>query len=483
MAEPEDFGARNRPHLSISAFREATQYGFPSRALARKPLREDYAAHADALLGQLTDALGELPASAADPRLRVEGLKPGTVVEVLTLPPADRSRSKASKIPAALEFLVQNIVVLRTERRDNRTESALLFVPDDARGFLRDRIANYGRGSGNARRPDVERFEVVETIAAAPVGALFVGTIDFTAPDIVWWELWVQGGANRAERVAMLARGANLDVHADRLLFPDMTVVFVHAAVTGLAAFAERVPGAIVEIRRATGSIEPFLERGAGGLLHDWVTELVQRVTPPPDDANVICALDTGVAAEHPLVAPDLKGSWAYDAAWGTDNHAPQGGHGTAIAGLVLYGDLESQMNGMQPIVLTHGAESMKLLPPNGFPATKPPSYGVVTQGCVALVETERPGVLRSFCLASSTTDFPPNRPSSWSGALDQIAAGAMPGDAADGVPASKAPKRLVVVATGNVAGGMMLEVAQLQPLEDPSQSWNALTIGGGPMA
>jgi hypothetical protein len=82
MAEPEDFAARDRPHISINAFREATQYEFPTRAQQRKPLRENYVAHADALLAQLTQALGALPAVTADPRLQVEGLKPGTVVEV-----------------------------------------------------------------------------------------------------------------------------------------------------------------------------------------------------------------------------------------------------------------------------------------------------------------------------------------------------------------------------------------------------------------
>lgn len=337
-----------------------------------------------------------------------------------------------------------------------------------------------GRDPGNARRPDVDRFEVVETIAAAPARSLFVGAVDFGAPETAWWELWVFGGAGRAERVAVLARAANLDVHADRLLFPDTTVLFVHATAGALAAFAERVPGAITEARRATGTIEPFLYRGAGGLRqHDWVAELAKRVTAAPDDAPVVCALDTGVAAEHPLVKPGLKGAWAYDAAWGTHDHAPHGGHGTAIAGLVLYGDLEPHMNGAESVPLTHGVESMKLLPPHGFPTTKPPSYGVVTQGAVAQVEIEQPGVKRAFCLAASATDFPPSRPSSWSGALDQVAAGSMPGDAADGVPASEAPKRLVLVATGNVSGGMMVDVVQPQPLEDPSQSWNALTIGG----
>ena len=130
-----------------------------------------------------------------------------------------------------------------------------------------------------------------------------MGEVDFAAPDIVWWELWVQGGPGRAERVAVLARGANLDVHADRLLFPDTTVVFVHATGGALAVFAERVPGAVTEIRRATGTIEPFLDRGTGGLgQHDRVAELAQRVTPAPHDAPVVCALDTGVVAEHPLV-------------------------------------------------------------------------------------------------------------------------------------------------------------------------------------
>ncbi len=480
MAEPEDYASRDRPHISINAFREAAQYAFPARAQQRKPLREDYAAHADSLLDQLVRALGDVPVPAADPRLRLEGLKAGTVVEVSTLPPDEDARTQAVKVPAALEFPAQDIVVLRTERRDDRTESALLFVPDDARGFLQGRIADYGRDPGNARRPDTDRFEVVETIAAASVRSLFLGEVDVAAPEIVWWELWIQGGVARAERVAAVARAANLDVHADRLLFPETTVIFVHAPAGKLVAFAESVPGAITEVRRATGTIEPFLDRGAGGLgQHDWAGELAERVTPAPDDVPVVCVLDTGVAASHPLVLPGLKGAWAYDAAWRTHDHAPHGGHGTAIAGLVLYGDLEPHMNGAEPVWLTHGVESMKLLPPRGFPATKPPSYGVVMQGAIAQVEIERPGAKRAFCLATSATDFPPSRPSSWSGALDQVAAGSMPGDAVEGVPASEAPKRLVVVATGNVSGGMMVDVVPLQPLEDPSQSWNALTIGG----
>jgi hypothetical protein len=481
MEEPEDFGARDRPHISLDEWRETAAYEYPTRNQARKPLRDDYTAHATGLLDQLTTALGDIPIGANDARLLVQGLKPGAIVEVATLPPGEGARTKAVKVPAALEFPAQEIVVLRTSRNDDRTENALLFVPDDARAFLRGRITEYGRRDlGNRRRPDIERFEVVETVRAAPVAALFVGGLDLTARDVVWWELWIREALVRADRLAEVARTADLDVHADRLFFPDTTVVFVHASAAAMAAFAARVPGAITEIRKATGTIEPFLDRGEGKIGQaDFVTELAGRITPPEAGDPVVCALDTGVSSAHPLVAPALRGAWSYDDAWGADDHAPSGGHGTALASLVLYGDLEPLMNDRRQIALTHGAESMKLLPPRGFPATEPPSYGVITQGAVGLVEATRPGANRSFCLATSATDFPPGRPSSWSGALDQIAAGSMPGDVVAGTPAARLPKRLVLVATGNVSGGMRADVVPSLPLEDPAQSWNALAVGG----
>jgi len=480
MAEPDNFDTRDRQHISIDVFRETAAYTFPSRNQERKPLRGDYAAHAVHLLDQLATALGDVPPPADDPRLAVQGLKSGTVVEIKTLAPAEDSRTKAVKVPTALEFPTQDVVVLRSERNDDRTESALLFVPDDARAFLQVRISEYGRDPGNQRRPDVERFEVVEEVRAIDAVSFFTGAVDLSAPDAVWWELWVRQPVALADRLSNAARNANIDVHDERLIFPDTTVLFLHCAAATVALFATRVPGAITEIRRATGTIEPFLDRGETGLgQHDWVAELSQRVSAPAHDSPVVCTLDTGVAAAHPLIAPGLRGAWAYDAAWGCDDHEPNGGHGTPLAGLVLYGDLEPLMNDARPVTLTHGTESMKLLPPHGFPPTKPPSYGVVTQGAVSAVEIERPDALRSFCIATSATDFPPSRPSTWSGALDQIIAGAMPGEVDDKVAAAERPKRLMVVATGNVSGGMAVDVLPSQPLEDPSQSWNALTIGG----
>lgn len=477
MAEPGEFEARVKSHIAIDAWREAAQYEFPAAGQQRKPLRGDYAAHAQSLLDQLAAALPAPPAPDADSRLHIEGLGLGALIEVNTMTPAEGSRAKAIKVPSALEFPGQDIVVLRSGRNPNRTEAAVVFVPDAAQTFLRGRISTYGHDPGNARRPDVDRFEAIETIQAAAAEALFTGDVDFAGP-AAWWELWVRQPVGQAIAHAAQARG--LEVHPEQLRFPDTTVVIVHALPADVRLFAAQTPGAIAEVRRATGTIRPFLERGeliVGQA--DFVAELVDRMTGPPVDAPRVGVLDTGVAAAHPLIAPGLAGALAYDDAWGTDDHHPGGGHGTGVIGLVLHGDLEIPMNDQRQVELTHAAVSIKLLPPPGQAATDPVHYGIVTQGAVARVEIDHPAV-QTFCLATSTEEFSSSGPSSWSGALDQIASGGSPGDAGDPPrPALRRPKRLVVTAAGNVIGGMRADVTAPRPIEDPAQSWNSLTIGG----
>lgn len=460
-------------------WRETVGYDFPARAQQRKPLRDDYAAHAQQLMDSLAAALPDIPEPGQDIRIDIPGMQRGALIEVETMPLPESSRSKARRLPD-VEFVGQDVVILRSERRDDRTEAAVMFVPDASRQFLQNRINAYGQDPGNAKRPDKDRFEAVERFLAASVDRLFPNGLDFGAPPS-WWELWIREPVARANQVAQAAHNRGLDVHPDRLTFPDTVVVLVHADPAGVHALATATVGAIAEVRRATGTIRPFLERGDAVVDQaDFTADLAARVTPPPAGAPKVAVLDTGVAAAHPLIAPALAGAHAYDAAWGTDDHEPAGGHGTGMVGLVLYGDMEAAMNSAGEVALSHAAVSMKLLPPPGFPPNAPRSYGLVTQGAVAAVEIEHPNAVQTYCLATSTDEFPASAPSSWSGALDQIASGSSVGDAGD--PPRSAhlrPKRLLAVATGNVVGGMRDDVAQPSPIEDPAQAWNVLTIGG----
>jgi len=480
MPKADNFAARNVQHIAIDAFREPAQYRYPSRPQEREPRREDYHAHAESLLAQLTAALADVPEPQADPRFQIAGQERGTIVEVETLAPATE-RSNASKIPPGLDFPNKDIVVLRSQRNDDRTERAVLFIPDNARGFLRERIERYGEESlGNRARPDVARFEMIEAIRAAVIDTLFVVPVNQADPSAIWWELWIREPVTRADSLAAAAQKEGLDVHQDRLIFPDTIVLLIHAAVIQLVDLARRAPGAISEIRPATGTIEPFIGHGPAAFAPDAVVaDLGDRIKAPPAGVPAVCVLDTGVSGAHPLLAPSLGGAWAYDDNWGVDDHHPQGGHGTAMAGLVLYGDLEGAAQDNRQIDLRHCVESIKFLPPPGIPATEPARYGFVTQGAVARTEIERPDILRSFCIATSARDFPSSRPSSWSGAIDQLCAGGMPGERVDIQSAAAHPKRAVVVASGNMNGGQREVVEAHHSLEDPAQSWNAITVGG----
>ncbi|MER8650077.1 S8 family peptidase [Mesorhizobium sp. M0586] len=480
----EGFSAHNLTHIRIEAFRAPAQYEFPNKPQDRKPRRDDYHAHAQLLIQHVTAALGAIPAPDHDARVPIVGQKRGAIVELETMVPASH-RNGPTKTPA-LDYPAQDILVLRSTRQDDRTERAVLFVPDDARDFLLGRINAYGAENlGNKKRPDVPKFEPIEVIRVAEARALFGSDVDFNVPEPKWWELWVREPSTekpgpRTNAVVQEAHNSNLEVHNESLKFPDSEVVFVHGPAGALAAFLARIPGAVWEARKAQGSIEPFLKLDGDGFgQHDWVNELVGRTQGPGDDAPAVCVIDTGVAAGHPLITQGVAGAWTINDQWGTDDHHPHGGHGTPMAGTVLHGDLVWRMNDNQPVVLSHHVESVKFLPPHGFPPNRPSAYGLVTQSAVSIAEIHRPNVPRSFCLASSTNLFAPDSPSSWSGALDQISAGSMPGERDSNFAAKDHPKRLILVAAGNVIGGPRTQVEQHHTIEDPAQSWNALTIGG----
>ncbi len=99
------------------------------------------------------------------------------------------------------------------------------------------------------------------------------------------------------------------------------------------------------------------------------------------------------------------------------------------MGGLVLHGDLFFSLQSGDIRPLAHWLESVKILPPGGFPANKPANYGDVTYGAVAKIEIEDAHRARAHCLAITDEFFDPSRPSSWSGAIDQACAGSLPGD------------------------------------------------------
>src|SRR3546814_17397277 len=70
------------------------------------------------------------------------------------------------------------------------------------------------------------------------------------------------------------------------------------------------------------------------------------------------------------------------------------------MSGLAIYGDLTTRLPSTDPLPVAFVGETVKLLPPEGFPLTEPQSYGLVTQQAILRPEIARPDRERVFCMA-----------------------------------------------------------------------------------
>ncbi|TIT86694.1 MAG: S8 family peptidase, partial [Mesorhizobium sp.] len=154
--------------------------------------------------------------------------------------------------------------------------------------------------------------------------------------------------------------------------------------------------------------------------------------------------------------------------AWGSDDTPAWSGHGTRMAGVGLYGDLVPLLVGGDPVPLPFRLESVRILPPEDE-ANDPELYGAITAEAIARAEVQAPERRRAIAMAVTSASPARGRPTSWSAAIDQLCF-------------EEEQRRLIVLSAGNIGDDLMpaehLTRNDLEAVDDPSQAWNALTVG-----
>ena len=292
-------------------------------------------------------------------------------------------------------------------------------------------------------------------------------------------------GSSALSRVSPSIR--QIEVAERTLGFTDRLVILVRAKGSQLATALD-VLDDLAELRKARTSAE-FIAMEPASEQADWVDDVVARMTPAGANAPAACVVDTGVDQGHALLEPSLDPAdcHACDPRWTTDDH---NGHGTEMAGLALFGDLGAVVGGTEPVHLRHRLESVKLLPPKG--QNPPELWGAITATAASRVEIQAPQRRRVFSVsitsdgaqADGSRAINVGQPSSWSAAVDALAAGLTIETNNKGMvfldPDKPAPARLFLISAGNVDDfqDAYLDRCDLEPVEDPAQSWNGLSVG-----
>jgi Subtilase family len=452
------------PHLRIDRFAQALDYRPPNRGRGGQEAGHDRFSHGTKLAADLAQAIA---AARRKRHLRDPSIaagKPNGYFEVT---------SDIDKLLPDKGWR-QDVRIGAVRRDPAGAQVGTLFVTEVGESVLADALTNY-TGS-TATTASTKRIDQIERIAPGTVSSLWMDLRPLPqAEQRIWWECWCW--PETAANILRPADRLRLRVSEQRLHFPDFEVIPVYATVEDMERLLANTD-AIEELRHASDTPHVYTHDLAV-YQTDILADLVARVTPPPADAPAACILDTGVARAHPLLAPSLASNdcHAVDEAWQADDHH---GHGTEVAGMALLGDLTYPVGDQRKIDLTHRLESVKLLPPKGFPANEPANLGYITQGAISLPEIEAPDRARVFCMAVTNKDLSGALPTSWSAAMDRATVGLTLADQASAPPT--VPSRLILTSAGNVPDeATPAEAGDLCrfSIEDPAQAWNPLTIGG----
>jgi len=321
----------------------------------------------------------------------------------------------------------------------------------------------------------------IEDVSTALLESLWTGNVQsIPNNNPKWCEVWLnvnsQRGFEQEQITSFKATLENIGIEnkPNSIIFPERAVLLIYANINQLIELMLR-SDLLAEFRSGQEPAgfwvnESSIEQQA------WIENLQERIELT--DSNVkICLLDSGVNNGHQLLTSliDDANTLTVNQTWGTNDHEVKSGHGTLMAGIAGYGKLEKALTSSNQVVLTHTLCSVKILPPPNKEATPKELWGDITAQGIARAKIQNPEMILIYCMAvTSTEDINKGRPSSWSGAIDNISFG------------DEENQKLIIISAGNM-GNFYPDLNDLvdypninygASIQNPAQSWNALVVG-----
>lgn len=313
------------PHLPL----RRVQYEAPRKkrpGFGSIPQR-DYQRHGNNLQEQLEGALQEF-----NQRPPPQGINPELILRVKLAGKIDEESWKCSGLTLV-------------GQADKKT--LILFSTDTDLRVFRERLSAYhfGPQEGRKNAPHAQIFANIEEVGKLQpvdrVGRLFlaegIGLPDDFSDATTYTvdvELWHTGNQQEC-RLQVGGIRDYVATQGGRVTddYVGSSLVLIRLKASG------RVIKTLLELDAiSTIDLPPRVSLKVSQQLDVSLQDL-QPVPPPPNNAGGICILDSGITSGHPLLAPAIGEATAVPVLLGSP--ADENGHGTMVAGLALYGDVQ----------------------------------------------------------------------------------------------------------------------------------------------
>jgi hypothetical protein len=392
------------------------------------------------------------------------------------------SGENADLITKSLENIKKGIRLLNIKEEviDENTKrtKATVYIPNGMEGFFISKIAKYQEEDLKSGKPkNAPLVNSIEDVSLALLEGLWTDNQQLI-PDTTakWCEAWLNVDTkdnNVNSEIGKFVQTLNnigIEYKQNSIVFPERVILLINAKKEQLIELM--LQSDLLAEFRAGQETAGFWMNETTAEQQEWVEDLLKRLTLADDIKIKVCILDTGVNNGHQLLQPILSDSdvLTVDPTWGTNDHGNNNGHGTMMAGLVGYGDFESVLSSTGTVLITHQLCSVKILPPTESGTSKE-LWGDITSQAISKAEIQNPDKVLLYCMAiASEDDVNKGRPSSWSGAIDNLTYN-------DGEN-----QRLIIICAGNVDDvDTYIDYPNINfvtSILNPSQSWNALIVG-----
>ncbi len=382
----------------------------------------------------------------------------------------------------SLENIRQGIRLLNIKNElidsDHQVTSATVFVPHKSRGYFIKKVEQYlGSVTDKGNPKNKTLIESIENVREAIIESFWVGNLtDVPKDDKNWCEIWMYtDGIDEfdiklvKEELVAYCNSREIEYKDSYVYFPERVVTLVNVNEEDIKTLINQF-SYIAEIRRAPKVPTYYFDLDYT-VKKNIADDLISRISHDNSNDVSICLFDTGINNSNPLIEKflDDKDRHTYNPIWGVSDTI---GHGTKMAGLAIFFNLESLIQSGSQQIINHVIESVKILSPKND--NKEELYGAITNQSFSLPEIEAPQRKRVYCMAVTAPEFNTfdGSPTSWSGEIDNLAYGV-----------NDAIKRLIILSSGNVSTTELELLGFPQAnlnhsIENPAQAWNAISVG-----